>query len=153
MRKRVVIGLMAGCLLTAMASGMVAADGHIDVLEDVPTVVAVKDPATTPDFPVQSLSRADCEAVVRIEAADGSSQEFMACTLSDEPVMIPENQGVAPEATVTDVGGECIWTSDYHYAVDESEVKAAAFEVVVTPNGRVFAWASYPAEPLACPEE
>ena len=29
---------------------------------------------------------------------------------------------------------------------------ASAFEIVVTLQGRVFAWSTYPAEPLDCPE-
>ncbi len=153
MRKHLSFGLLAAGLLLAALPGVTAADGHIEVLEDVATVVVVKDPATTPDFPVGSLSRADCPVLVRVVAEDGSSEEFMSCTLSDEPVMIPETQGSAPDATVIDAGGECIWSSDYHFTVDESDVKASAFEVTITPSGRVSAWSSYPAEPLDCPEE
>lgn len=153
MRKRVIFTLVAAGLLAGMLPGVAAADGHIDVIEDVSTVVAVVDPATTPDFPVASLSRADCDVVVRVEAEDGSSQEWLSCTLSDEPVMIPENQGTAPATPVTDAGGECIWGSDYWFAKDGSEVKAAAFQVTVLPSGQVFAWSSYPAEPLDCPSE
>ena len=149
--------LMTGALLTGLSvlilPSVVLADGHVDVLENVPTVVAVVDPATTPDFPVASLSRADCEVVLRIEAEDGSAQEFMSCQLSDEPVMVPEFQGSAPESTIVDAGGECIWSSDYWYAKDESEAKASAFEMTVTPSGRVFAWSSFPADPLVCPDE
>ena len=152
MRKRLLAGMAAGMLVVMALPGVVAADGHIEVLEDVSTVVGVKDPATTPDFPVGSISRAECPVLVRVTAEDGSSEEFMSCQLSDEPVMIPENQGTAPEATITDAGGECVWSSDYHYTKDESDVKASAFEVTVTPSGRVFAWSSYPAEPLDCPE-
>ena len=148
---------MTGAALTGLSililPNVVTADGHIDVLENVPTVVAVVNPPTTPDFPVASLSRADCEVLLRVEAADGSAQEFMSCQLSDEPVMVPEFQGSAPESVVIDAGGECIWTSDYWYTKDESEVKASAFEMTVTPSGRVFAWSSFPAEPLVCPEE
>lgn len=148
---------MTGALLAGLSvlllPGVASADGHVDVLEDVPTVVSVVDPTTTPDFPVASLSRADCEVVVRIVAEDGTAQEFMSCQLSDEPVMVPEFQGSAPESLVADAGGECIWTSDYWYTKDGSERKASAFEMTVTPSGRVFAWSSYPAELLDCPEE
>ena len=87
------------------------------------------------------------------EAEDGSAQEWMSCTLSDEPVMIPENEGTAPATPVVSAGGECVWTSDYWSAKDGSEVKAAAFQVTVLPGGQVFAWSSYPAEPLDCPAE
>ncbi len=153
MRKRLWFGLLASSLLIAAVPGVAVADGHVEVLEDVATVVVVKDPATTPDFPVGSLSRADCAVLVRVVAEDGSSEEFMSCTLSDEPVMIPENQGTPPEETVVDAGGECTISSDYHFVTDETEVWAQAFENVVTPSGRVFTWSSYPAEPLDCPEE
>ena len=153
MRKRVIFTLVVGGLLAGLLPGVAVADGQIDVIEDVPTVVAVVDPATTPDFPVASLSRADCDVVVRVEAEDGSSQEWMSCTLSDEPVMLPENQGTAPAIPIVDAGGECIWTSDYWYTEDGSEVKAEAFQLTVLPSGQVFAWSSYPAEPLSCPSE
>lgn len=153
MKRRSWLGLISAGLLAIALPGVAAADDHIEVLENVATVVVVKDPATTPDFPVGSLSRADCAVLVRVVAEDGSSEEFMSCTLSDEPVMIPENQGTAPEATILDAGGECVWSSDYHFTMDESDVKASAFEVTITPSGRVSAWSSYPAEPLDCPEE
>ena len=153
MKRRMGVAL-GGCVLAlATASGVAMADEHIEVLEDVPSVMAVSDPATTPDFPVGSLSRADCDVLVRVVAEDGSSEEFMACSLSDEPVMIPENQGSVPSEPVTYGGGECIWSSDYQFATNEVDVKASAFEVTVTPSGRAFTWSSYPAEPLDCPEE
>ena len=64
--------------------------------------------------------------------------------------MIPENQGSPPAATVTYGGGACIWISDYLSSTEGRDVFAEAYEVVVTPSGRVFAWASYPGEPLEC---
>ncbi len=60
MSKRLWFGLLAGSLPLAALPGVAAADGHLEVLEDVATVVVVKDPTTTPDFPVGSLSPADC---------------------------------------------------------------------------------------------
>ena len=56
--------------------GVSAAVG-LEVIEDFPTVVAVVDPATTPDFPVGSLSRAECDVLVRIEAEDGSAEKVI----------------------------------------------------------------------------
>ena len=153
MKKRLIITLFAGGLMAGLLPGVAAADGHIEVIEDVSTVVAVVDQATTPDFPVASLSRAVCDVVVHVEAEDGSSQEWMSCSLSDEPVMVPENQGTAPTTPIVDAGGECVWTSDFWYTKDGSEVKAEAFQVTVLPSGQVFAWSSYPAEPLDCPSE
>lgn len=152
MNRRFAIGSLAAALSVMMLASVASADGHVDVIEDFPTVVSVVDPAATPDFPVGSLSRADCDVLVRIQAEDGSAEEWMSCQLSDEPVMVPEFQGMAPEDPIVDAGGECIWTSDYWYTNDGSEVKASAFELTVTPSGRVFAWSSYPAEPLDCPE-
>ena len=153
MKRRLTIGALAATLSLGMLASVASADGHVEVIEDFPTVVAVVDPATTPDFPVGSLSRAVCDVLVRIEAEDGSAEEWMSCQLSDEPVMVPEFQGVAPESPIVDAGGECVWTSDFWYTKDESEIKASAFELTVTPSGRVFSWSSYPAEPLDCPEE
>ena len=135
------------------APGAAAADEQTDLILDIPAVVTVTDPATTPDFPKGSVMRADCQFVLRIEAEDGSAQEWQSCTLSDEPVMIPENQGVPPTTTVTRTGGECEWASDYWVNTDASTVSASAYELTVTPSGRVSAWSSYPAEPLVCPEE
>jgi hypothetical protein len=97
--------------------------------------------------------RTDCAFVVWIANEDGSGTEYLTCQLSDDPVMVPENQGTPPESTVNYTGGECLWTSDYWYAKDESTVMAASFEVTVTPSGRAFAVASYPAEPLVCPDQ
>ncbi len=153
MKKRFMTAIASVGLLAVMLPGAAAAEANVDVLEDVATVVAVVDPATAPDFPVASLSRADCDVVVHVEAEDGSSQEWISCLLSDEPVMIPENQGAAPAAPIVDAGGECIWTSDYWGMKDGSEVMAAAFQSTVLPSGQVFAWSSYPAEPLDCPAE
>ena len=147
------LGLALGTLAAMMLPASASADGPVEVLEDVATVVAVKNQATTLDWPAASLSRAVCDVLVRTVAEDGSSQEFQSCLLSDEPVMIPENQGTAPAQTITDSGGACVWSSDYHFTTADTDVKASAFEVVVMPSGRVFAWSSYPAEPLECPAE
>jgi hypothetical protein len=124
-----------------------------DIIEDVESVVAVRVPGTTPDFPKGSIMRTDCAFVVWIEAEDGTGTEYLACEVSDAPVMVPENQGTPPESTVNYSGGDCEWTSDYWFAKDESIVMAASYEVTVTPSGHVFAVASYPAEPLDCPEQ
>jgi hypothetical protein len=94
--------------------------------------------------------RADCAVAVRIPAEDGSATEWMACQLSDEPVMIPENQGVPPDATVTYSGGPCTWVSDFLANSEGIDVFADTFEVTVTPSGRVLAWSTYAAEPAEC---
>jgi hypothetical protein len=142
------------CLALGLAVFSVPALAQADprVITGFGSVVAVKDPAD-PSFPEASIMRVDCAVLVRLEADDGSATEWMACDLSDEPVMIPERQGTPPETTLTYGGGECLWSSDYWFNVNDTEVKASGFEVTVTSNGRVFAWASFPAEVLECPED
>ena len=140
--------LGAGPSIVSVPTG---GDERTDLLLDAATVVTVLDPATTPDFPKGAEMRADCDFMLRMEAEDGSAQEWQSCTLSDEPVTIPENQGVPPTVTITRTTGECEWASDYWFNTDGSMVVASASEVTVTPSGRVFIWSSYPAEPLVCP--
>jgi hypothetical protein len=146
---RALTTLTASWLLVAVIAAPVAAQ-EPQVVENVPTVVAVVDPDTTPGFPAGGLMRANCAVVVRGTPDDGSATEWMACELTEEPVMIPENQGSPPTTTVTYGGGPCIWISDYIGASEGTEVLAEAFEVTVTPSGRVFAWSTYPAQPLEC---
>ena len=146
---RILKTLAPSSLIVGVIAAPVAAQGP-QVLEDIPTVVAVVDPAATPEFPAGSLMRADCAVAVRITAEDGSATEWMACELSQEPVEIPENQGSPPITTVTYGGGPCTWLSDYMAESEVGEVFAEDFEVTVTPSGRVFAWSSYPAQPLDC---
>ena len=45
---------------------------------------------------------------------DDRTRPFAAISgqVDDEPVMIPQNQGVVPGAVVVDTGGECVWASD-----------------------------------------
>lgn len=152
MRRRLqAAGLVASLAMTIVPM-TASADGHLDIIEDLATVVAVADSADS-DFPAGSLMRAECDYLVRIEDEDGASQEWSSCTLSDEPVMIPENQGSVPTSVHVDAGGECIWTSDYWWTREDRPVFASEFEVVVLPSGRVHTWASYPAEPLECETE
>lgn len=144
------ISAAAGAGLLMVASVSVPVVAKAEVLEGVGTVVAVVDPATTPGFPAASLMRADCAVVARVWAEDDSATEWMACELSAEPVMIPENQGVPPESTITYGGGSCTWISDFMATSQGVEVYADDFEVTVTPSGRVFVWATYAAEPTLC---
>ena len=138
--------------LLALAGGApVAAQEPGTIVYDTRSVLAVVDPAT-PGFPVGSLMRADCAFAVRIVADDGSVQEYQACRLSDEPVMIPENQGTPPTTTLTYGSGPCVWTSDVIWATEDRPVHADAVEIVVLASGQVFVRSSYPAEPLVCEE-
>ena len=116
-------------------------------IEDVDTVVIV---AMPDNFPVASVMRAECAFVQRVEFPDGSARETQQCTLSDEPVMIPENQGSAPATAFHHRTGPCEWVSDYWYAKDGTTVYASSSRLVVTPAGTVYATSTYPAEPLVC---
>jgi hypothetical protein len=116
---------------TLVPSIVTAQDGQLDVLEDFQTIVAVRDPSSTPDFPLGSFMIADCAFVVRIEWEDGSSQESASCTLSDAPLENPENQGTPPSEPLVISGGECAWISDCAWVTSEAEVVASEFE-----NGR-----------------
>ena len=124
-----------------------AEDADTDRVENVETVVAVAMPE---NFPVGSVMRANCAFVVRVQFPDGSARETQSCTLSDEPVMIPENQGVPPDTAFHHSTGPCEWVSDYWYATNETIVYADSSRIVVMPSGVVHATSTYPAEPLAC---
>jgi hypothetical protein len=118
-----------------------------DRVEDVDIVVAVAMPA---DYPVGSVMRATCAFVERVEFPDGSARETEQCTLSDEPVMVPEYQGSPPAAAFRHSIGGCEWMSDYWYAKNETTVFASSARLVVTPAGTVHVTSTYPAEPLVC---
>lgn len=124
-----------------------AEEADTDRIENVDTVVIV---ALPDDFPVGSIMRAECAFVVRVQFPDGSARETQQCTLSDEPVMIPENQGVAPDTAFHHSTGPCEWVSDYWFAKNETIVYADSSRIVVTPSGAVHATSTYPAEPLDC---
>ena len=127
------------------------ADG-VDIVRDFPTVVSVVDPST-PGFPEASLMSADCDFALHIAAADGTAKEWLACTLNDEPVEPPEQQGTRPTSLVITTGGPCIWQSDYWMVSSRTQVPASSFEIYVTPGGQVFGWSTYPTEPLDCAPE
>jgi hypothetical protein len=146
LRRIVVMVLLAGSSL-GVASPVAAGGGAVDVIRDFDSVVAV---ARTADFPIASLMRARCAFVVRVERADGSARETQVCELSDEPVMIPEFQGVPPASSFIDEAGACVWHSDYWAYKDGSDVLASSVRIVVTPSGQVMATSTYPAEPLNC---
>jgi hypothetical protein len=126
-----------------------AQEQQIEVLEGIETVLAVA-PIPDPLSPVGALMRADCPYLVRIEAEDGSSQEWASCILSESPVEVPEFQGSIPAEPFVDSAGECIWSSDYHWTTSDIPVWASEFEIVALPSGRVHIWAAFPAEPLEC---
>lgn len=150
MRSRMQAAVLAATLGTLLVPSLaMAQDQQIEVLEDIETVLAVA-PIADPLSPVGALMRADCPYLVRIEAEDGSSQEFASCMLSESPVDVPEFQGSMPTEPFVDSAGECIWSSDYHWTTSDMPVWASEFEIVALPSGRVHVWAAYPAEPLDC---
>jgi hypothetical protein len=138
---------MLSLMTLSIASPVTASSGSVDTIRDFATVLAV---ARGDDFPVASLMRANCAFVVRVERADGSARETQVCQLSDEPVMIPEFQGVPPSSTFIDEIGPCAWHSDYWFNLNGTDVLASNVRIVVTPAGQVFATSTYPAQPLSC---
>lgn len=140
---------MAAVILWGMASASPAAADQASVsrVGDFGSVLAV---AAPDDFPMRSLMRADCALLTRVERPDGSAVETEVCTLSDEPVMVPEFQGVAPDRAFLLEGGPCEWTSDYWWYTADTPVYADSYSYVVTPSGMVRATSTYPAVPLDC---
>ena len=152
MRRRSLVALLAALMAMAMTLGATAAfagGASTDRVENFGSVVAV---ALPDNFPVGSLMRADCSFVERVQRPDGSAKETLVCDLSDEPVMVEAFQGEPPGRAFIDAGGECIWSSDYWWNTNETEVYADSFRVVVTPSGKVHATSTYPAELLVCDE-
>jgi hypothetical protein len=147
MRRRTLMIAMLSLMTLSIASPVTASSGSVDTIRDFATVLAV---ARGDDFPVASLMRANCAFVVRVERADGSARETQVCQLSDEPVMIPEFQGVPPSSTFIDEIGPCAWHSDYWFYKDGTDVLASSVRIVVTPGGQVLATSTYPAIPLSC---
>jgi hypothetical protein len=140
----IVVALLAALVV---GSPVAAGGGSTQRIEDFGSVLAVRFDA---DFPLGSLMRLDCDWLVRVEHRDGSAIETMRCTLSDDPVMIPEFQGSPPDSAFLHGGGACLWTSEYWWSVIGAPVYAASFSYVVTPSGEVRATSTYPADPLTC---
>jgi hypothetical protein len=136
--------VVVGLALSTPAS---ATNATTDRIEDFESVVAVR---FEDDFPIRSLMRADCAFVQRVERPGGSSRETMSCDLSDDPVMIPEFQGVPPERAVRHEEGPCVWISDYWAYKTGATVYAECLRLVVTPAGKVHATSTYPPDPLDC---
>jgi hypothetical protein len=149
MRAAVLAATLGTLLVPTLAT---AQEQQIEVLEDIETVLAVA-PIPDPLSPGGALMRADCPYLVRIEAEDGSSQEWASCILSESPVEVPEFQGSIPTEPFVDSAGQCIWSSDYHWTTSDIAVWASEFEIVALPSGRVHVWAAFPAEPLECDVE
>ena len=146
-RRLAAIALALSSILVAAMPVAAATPATADRVEGIDTVLAVR---SDDDFPVASLMRATCGSSQFLTRPDGSGVETMHCTLSSEPVMIPEFQGAPPTRAFTLRGGACIWTSDYWFVKNGSIVLAESFSYVVTPSGRVNVKAEYPAEPLVC---
>ena len=141
----VILTALFGALL--VASPVAAGGASTQRIEDFGSVLAVRFDA---DFPLGSLMRVDCDWLVRVEHPDGSATETMRCTLSDDPVMVPQFQGSPPDRAFLNGGGACVWASDYWWAVIGAPVYAASFSYVVTPSGEVRVTSTYPPVPLTC---
>jgi hypothetical protein len=146
-RRLVAVAFALSSVVLAASPVSAAEPATVDRVHDIDSVLAVR---FEDDFPVASLMRTTCDWAQFVERPDGSAIETMHCTLSSEPVMIPEFQGSPPSTAFKHGGGACLWTSDYWFAKDGSIVMAESFSYVVTPTGRVNIKAVYPAEPLVC---
>lgn len=147
MRYRAAQAALAAALLALSAGPVAANGGWIDHIEDVDTVLVVR---FEEDFPLASIMRATCDSVRFVHRPDGSGTETLRCRLTDDPVMIPEFQGQAPDTAFTHRSGPCEWTSDYWFARDGSIVLASSFHYTISASGLVHGTATYPAEPLTC---
>lgn len=147
MWKRILMITVLGSAAVLAPSSVAASGASVDRIGDFDTVLAV---AMPDDFPVASLMRARCSSLIRVERPDGSSSEVQDCQLSDEPVLIPEFQGVPPAQAFVLNGPACTWFSDYWGQTRGIDILAASFEYTVTPSGHVHVRSEYPAEPLVC---
>ena len=146
-RRIAAIALALSSMLVAVAPVAAARPAAVDRVGGIETVLAVR---SDDDFPIASLMRATCDSSQFLTRPGGAGGETMHCSLSAEPVMIPEFQGAPPARAFTLRGGACIWTSDYWFAKNGSIVMAERFSYTVTPSGRVNVKAEYPADPLVC---
>lgn len=147
MWKRILMIGLFGVLGAVSARPVTATSATVDRLHDFETVLAVAMPV---DFPVASLMRAHCSVLIRVERPDGSASEVEDCELSDEPVLVPEFQGVPPTTAFVLDGPSCMWFSDYWGSTQGIDVLAESFQYTVTPSGHVHVRSEYPAEPLTC---
>ena len=137
-------------LAAAPESGVPAEAVDWSVVEDFTSVVPVRDEVPSGSLDATLMS-ADCQRALWLEFADGTFEERLECTLSDDPVIPPEWQGARPTEPISLAGGECEWVSDFWAVQDGSEVWASSWSVTVDPAGEVSATASYQAEALDCP--
>lgn len=147
MSKHVVMVAVAVLWGLLSASPVSAERASVIRLENVRSALTV---ALPDDYPLRSFSRIECSFLVRVERPDGSAVETQVCALSDEPVMVPEFQGVAPDRAFRLSGGPCMWTSDFWWTTADVPVYSDSFSYVVTPSGMVRVTSTYPAVPLVC---
>jgi hypothetical protein len=147
MWKRGSMIVLLAVVASSIAAPVGASSANVDRIGSFETVLAVK---WDDDFPIASLMRADCSRLIRVERPDGSATEIQDCVLNDNPVMIPEFQGVPPSRAFVHRGGPCLWFSDYWFNTAGSGVLAESVRYTVTPSGHIHATSEYPAEPLAC---
>jgi hypothetical protein len=140
-------GAGAALLALVVAAPASAGGGWVDRVTGFESAVAV---AMPPDFPIGSISRASCAFTELVTHPDGTARETMHCQLNDNPTLVPEFQGHAPDTAFLLSGGVCAWISDYWFAKTGAIVYAVSFSYEVTPSGRVNARAEYPAQPLVC---
>ena len=150
MKRLAIVVAIAALSASVWVSPVSAGKISVQLIRHFPTVLAVR-PPTSPDFPMNSLMRANCKWLYRVVNPNGSSVETQKCKLSTEPVMIPEFQGTVPNHRVSYSTGPCTWHSDYWWHTAEKDVMAKRATVLVTPRGEVFVTSTYPRRPLDCP--
>ena len=135
-RKRVVPALeVVGGLLEGLLPGVAVADGQVDVIEDVPTVVAVVDSATTADLPWPRSFRPTVMSSCASKPRTGSSQEWMSCSLEQlAPVVVPRRTRRRPRPMQIRGCRRRMHLDLETGREGQLEVKAAAFQVTVLPR-------------------
>ena len=111
---------------------------------DIVTVLPVSGPEH------ETYMTAECRQALWIEYADGSFEERLTCTLTDEPVDPPEDQGGLPQGPSTLSGGECEWVSDFWAKTDGSEFWASSWSVTIEHDASATAQSWYAPEELDC---
>lgn len=118
------------------------------VLTDYWTRVWVVDPLTSDGPP--KMMWAWCEMALYLEDVDGPDIEWTVCSLTDDAIDPPELQGEPPAEVLTISGPDCVMVSDYWWNGHDRDVYASAFELSVTPEGKVLSRLEFPPDPLLC---
>jgi hypothetical protein len=142
-RGGILLGLAILATMITAIPPAVAAGASVDRVEGpFETVVPVADA----DNPLGAeLMLADCDFVQRVERPDGSARETQKCELTGPFSDFP---GTVPDRAYNNVGGACVWASDYWTQSTGDLVIADSVHITVTPSGNVHVRSTYPTEPI-----